>query len=68
MDYSPPNKAGQHKDGSITLCPQAAAVLRDMMSRRGGGGIVIPIDFKAEMNRLADVIYEHQGLEFEMRC
>lgn len=57
---------GEHPDGSLTLCPEAASILRRMMAWRGrGGGAVLPHDFNADVEEMADVIGKIQGIEFE---
>lgn len=55
---------GQHRDGSITLGPEAAKFLREAMLRRGGGILISEID-NSWLRELADLIVKTQGLEFE---
>lgn len=64
---NPPSRPiGQHPDGSLSLCPDAAAIIRTMMLHRGSGpGRLCPHDFHADVEKLADVMWEKQGIEFE---
>lgn len=54
---------GEHPDGSLTLCPESAAALRNVMRWRGSRGL--PHDHNADIEKLAEVIWETQGIEFE---
>lgn len=59
---------GWNEDGSFTLCPESFKALKEMMLRKGGGGIRLPDEGKELIRDFANVIYRHQGVCFEEFC
>jgi hypothetical protein len=61
----------KHVSGSLTLCPDAAKILRRMMLRRGGSCIKIPPESEDKtlmemLREMSDVVYRQQGIDFEV--
>lgn len=58
-------KPWEPPDGSFVLCPEAYSILKQIMLRRGSGGIVLPDKFDGLVEKLADTIWEKQGVCFK---
>lgn len=64
--YGTSSVIGQHKDGSITLTPEVANYLRDLIKRSGGPFLPGGKREYVKLVEFQEFLHEKQGISFEV--